>query len=44
MTQHDPLLRIRHMRDDAAEAVQMLGNTALDELRTNRQLQRAWCS
>jgi uncharacterized protein with HEPN domain len=41
MTQHDPLVRIRHMRDHALEAVQMLGSATLEQLRANRQLQLA---
>jgi hypothetical protein len=41
MTQHDPEIRIRHMRDHALEAIDMLGNTTLDGLRTDRKLQLA---
>jgi uncharacterized protein with HEPN domain len=41
MTQHDPQIRIRHMRDHAAEAIQMLGGATRDELNSNRQLQLA---
>ena len=41
MTQHDPELRLRHMRDHAQEAIEMLGSTALDELRNDRKLQLA---
>jgi len=41
MTQHDPYIRIRHMRDHAEEAVQMLGAKTLDELRDDRKLQLA---
>ena len=40
MTQHDPELRVRHMRDHA-EAIEMLGSTTLDELRNDRKLQLA---
>ncbi|MEX2307724.1 MAG: HepT-like ribonuclease domain-containing protein [Pirellulales bacterium] len=41
MTQHDPEIRIRHMRDHALEAIEMLGDTTLDELRNDRKLQLA---
>ena len=41
MTRHDPLVRIRHMRDHAREAIEMLGDKALDELLSNRMLQLA---
>src|SRR3954470_6582174 len=41
MTQHDPLVRLRHMRDHSREAIDMLGTTALDDLRDNRMLQLA---
>jgi uncharacterized protein with HEPN domain len=41
MTQHDPEIRIRHMRDHAQEAVEMLGDTTLEELRNDRKLQLA---
>jgi uncharacterized protein with HEPN domain len=41
MTQHDPTVRIRHMRDHAAEAIDMLGERTLAELRDDRMLQLA---
>jgi uncharacterized protein with HEPN domain len=41
MTQHDSYIRIRHMRDHAAEAVEMLGDATLDELSRDRKLQLA---
>lgn len=41
MTQHDPDIRIRHMRDHAQEAIDMLGSTTLDGLRSDRKLQLA---
>lgn len=41
MTQHDPLIQLRHMRDHAHEAIDMLGEKTLDELRQNRVLQLA---
>jgi uncharacterized protein with HEPN domain len=41
MTQHDPKIRIRHMRDHALEAIQMLGSTTVEELRSDRKLQLA---
>jgi uncharacterized protein with HEPN domain len=41
MTRHDPQVRLRHMRDHAREAVEMLGMTTLDALSGNRQLQLA---
>lgn len=41
MTQHDPIFRVRHMRDHAAEAVAMLGGQTLEQLRDDRMLQLA---
>jgi uncharacterized protein with HEPN domain len=41
MTQHDPEIRIRHMRDHAHEAVEMLGDITLEELKNDRKLQLA---
>jgi len=41
MTQHDPQVRIRHMRDHAQEAIEMLGDTSLEQLRDDRKLQLA---
>src|SRR5437773_8530631 len=41
MTQHDPLIRMRHMRDHSVEAIQMLGAATVDELRGDRKLQLA---
>jgi uncharacterized protein with HEPN domain len=41
MTQHDPEIRVRHMRDHAQEAIEMLGSTTLDEFRNDRKLQLA---
>jgi uncharacterized protein with HEPN domain len=41
MTQHNPDIRIRHMRDHAQEAIHMLGNSTLEELRQDRKLQLA---
>ncbi len=41
MTQHDPLVRVRHMRDYAREAVELLGSKSLDDLRGDRTLQLA---
>jgi len=41
MTQHDPSIRIRHMRDHAAEAIEMLGDRTLDQLHDDRMLQLA---
>ena len=41
MTQHDPEVRIRHMRDHAQEAIDMLGHTTLEQLRDDRKLQLA---
>ena len=41
MSLHDPLIRIRHMLDHAIEAVEMLGQTTLDQLREDRKLQLA---
>lgn len=41
MSLHDPLVRVRHMRDYAREAVQLLGEKTLDELTGDRVLQLA---
>lgn len=41
MTQHDPNIRIPHMRDHASEAISMLGNATLDQLGNDRKLQLA---
>jgi uncharacterized protein with HEPN domain len=41
MTQHDPEIRIRHMRDHAHEAVEMLGDITREELKNDRKLQLA---
>jgi uncharacterized protein with HEPN domain len=41
MTQHDPAIRIRHMRDHAQEAIEMLGEAELEQLRDDRKLQLA---
>jgi len=41
MTQHDPWIRVRHMRDHALEAIQLLGEKTLDELKTDRTVQLA---
>lgn len=41
MTQHDPIVRIRHMRDHAVEAIEMLGDRTLDQLQGDRVLQLA---
>lgn len=41
MTQHDPLVRVRHMLDHAREAVGLLGDRSLEELKSNRVLQLA---
>jgi len=41
MTRHDPLARLRHMRDHAREAVEMLGDATVDQLRGDRKLQLA---
>jgi uncharacterized protein with HEPN domain len=41
MTQHDPIIRIRHMRDYALEAIQMLGDTTVEQLHSDRKLQLA---
>ncbi|HEY2412091.1 MAG TPA: HepT-like ribonuclease domain-containing protein [Pirellulaceae bacterium] len=41
MTQHDPIIRIQHMRDYAMEAIQMLGGTTREELNADRKLQLA---
>lgn len=42
MTQHDPLVRLRHMRDHRREAIDMLAAKTLEDLRDNRMLQLAW--
>lgn len=41
MTQHDPFVRMRHMRDHACEAVDMLGENSHEQLRDDRMLQLA---
>jgi uncharacterized protein with HEPN domain len=41
MSQHDPLVRVRHMRDYSREAIELLGGRSLDELRADRTLQLA---
>jgi uncharacterized protein with HEPN domain len=41
MTQHDPLVRVRHMLDHAREAVELLGERSLEDLQANRVLQLA---
>jgi uncharacterized protein with HEPN domain len=41
MTLHDPLIRMKHMRDHAREAIDLLGDKTLDELRQDRVLQLA---
>jgi hypothetical protein len=39
MSRHDPLLRVRHMRDHAREAVELLAGKSLDEVNADRTLQ-----
>jgi len=41
MTRHDPLVRVRHMRDHAQEAIELLGDRTLDELKSDRTVQLA---
>jgi uncharacterized protein with HEPN domain len=41
MKQHDPWIRVRHMRDHAQEAIELLGDMTLEELRTDRTVQLA---
>lgn len=41
MTQHDPLLSLRHMRDHASEAIALLMERSLEDLRSDRVLQLA---
>jgi uncharacterized protein with HEPN domain len=41
MTQHDPIVRMKHMRDYAREAVEILGDQTLEQLRDDRVLQLA---
>jgi len=41
MTRHDAQVRLRHMLDHAREAIDMLGDRSLDDLRGSRQLQLA---
>lgn len=41
MTQHDPWIRVRHMRDHAWEATELLGEKTLDELKSDRTVQLA---
>lgn len=41
MTQHDPLVSVRHMRDHAAEAIAILADCTVEELHADRILQLA---
>jgi uncharacterized protein with HEPN domain len=41
MTQHDPIVSVRHMRDHAAEAIAMLDKKTLEQLHADRMLQLA---
>ncbi len=41
MSRHDPLVRVRHMRDYSLEAIELLGAKSMDELRADRTLQLA---
>jgi uncharacterized protein with HEPN domain len=41
MSRRDPLLRVRHMRDHAREAVELLASKSLDEVLDDRTLQLA---
>ncbi len=41
MTRHDPWIRVRHMRDHAQEAIELLGDKALNELQSDRTVQLA---
>jgi uncharacterized protein with HEPN domain len=41
MTRHDPMIRVKHMRDHAREAIELLGNKTVAELQSERVLQLA---
>lgn len=41
MTQHDPLVSMRHMRDHAQEAIDLLGKMTQDQLSEDRTIQLA---
>ena len=41
MTRHEPDVRLRHMLDHAREAIEMMGDCSLEQLRDDRQLQLA---
>ena len=41
MSRHDPLVRLRHMLDHAEEAVALLGDMTLVDLKINRERQLA---
>jgi uncharacterized protein with HEPN domain len=41
MTLHDPWFRVRHMRDHAQEAIDLLGERSPDELKSDRTVQLA---
>ena len=41
MTRHDPWVRVRHMRDHAQEAIELLGDKTLNDLQSNRTVQLA---
>jgi len=41
MTQRDPTVALRHMLDNAVEAIEMLGNQSNEQVHQNRMLQLA---
>ncbi len=41
MPEHDPLVRLRHMRDNAAEAITLVGEKSTEEVESDRVLQLA---
>jgi len=41
MSQHDPTIRLRHMLDNAREAVVLLGQKTIEDVETDRLLQLA---
>lgn len=41
MSRHDPLVRVAHMRDYAAEAIELLGGRSVEDLAQDRVLQLA---
>ena len=41
MPEHDPTVRLRHMRDYASEAIELLGESTIEQVERDRVLQLA---